>query len=388
MPLANAYLNASDLDQAEDRYPLNARVCDRCWLVQLDHVIAPEILFDDYAYFSSFSDTWLEHAREFAGWAVDTFRLHPESCVVEVASNDGYLLKHFIDRGIPVLGIEPAVNIAEAARAAGIPTDIRFFGKEVARDLREQGFVADLLVGNNVVAHAPDINDFVAGLALLIGPEGVISLEFPHLLQLVEGIQFDTIYHEHSFYLSLHALETILERHELTILDVVELETHGGSLRVLATPLGNSKEPTEASETIRRKEDKAGLRDIDTFHRFAERVDRCRAELRAFLDRCKSDGKTVVAYGAAAKGNTLLNYCDINSRHISYVVDRSPHKQGLFLPGSHLPIRHPDAVQETKPDYLVVLPWNLKDEIVAQMSSVREWGGRFVIPVPQVQVLE
>jgi SAM-dependent methyltransferase len=387
-PLANAYLTTADLATNEPTYPLHVKLCESCLLAQLSTDVSPRVLFSDYAYFSSYSDSWVRHAADFAGMAVRRFRLDGSSQVVEIASNDGYLLKHFKALRIPVLGIEPAANIAQAAIALGVPTEIRFFGRDTARELAGRGTKADLIVGNNVFAHVPELNDFVAGLQILLKPEGVVSLEFPHLLRLMLGVQFDTIYHEHFSYFSFHAVERILAAHGLRVFDVKELATHGGSLRVFACHNGATRGTEDSVSALRRVEQAAGLTRMDTYEHFAARVDHCRKSLIAFIQDAKRSGKSIVAYGAAAKGNTLLNYCGLGAAEIDYVVDRSPHKQGRFLPGSRIPICDPQHIVETQPDYLLILPWNLKKEIMTQTARLREWGGRFVIPVPEVVVLD
>jgi SAM-dependent methyltransferase len=377
-PLANSYLHSNQLSQPEPKYPLHARVCSACRLVQVEQAATPSEIFAHYAYFSSFSSSWVEHARQFAVMATRRWGLGSKSLVVEIASNDGYLLRHFVDLGVPVLGVEPAANVA----------DVAFFGRQTADRLVNAGHKADLVVGNNVFAHVPDLNDFVSGIARVLSADGVVSLEFPHLLRLIEGVQFDTIYHEHFSYLSLLATETIFKRYGLKVFDVEELPTHGGSLRVMA-----------CHQTSTRHQEGAGLKKVQAaeasahFDRdsgyagFAPKVHAVRDGLMAFLKSTKSDGKSVVAYGAAAKGNTLLNYCGVGTDLISYVVDVSPHKQGQYLPGSRLPIRPPTALAETKPDYVIILPWNLRDEITSQMAHVRDWGGRFVVAVPRLTVL-
>ncbi len=387
MPLANSYLRAEDLTRPEAVYPLHARVCDECLLVQIEAVTTPSELFDEYAYFSSYSDSWVEHARCFATMARQRFGLDGTSLVVEVASNDGYLLKHFVAAGIPVLGIEPARNVAEVARAAGIPTEVRYFGSDTAGELRSRGVQADLLVGNNVLAHVPDLNDFVAGLAELLAPQGVLSLEFPHLLRLIEGNQFDTIYHEHFSYFSLASAERILAAHRLRVFDVEELPTHGGSLRVLASLDGAAHAATPSIAPLRQEERAAGLHRPDAYSGFADRVETCRRDLLTFLAQAKGQGRQVVGYGAAAKGNTLLNWAGVGPEHIPYVADRSPHKQGRYLPGSHIPVVAPDEIMRTRPDFILVLAWNLVDEVVEQLAPVRQWGGRFAVPIPTLQVL-
>lgn len=386
-PLANSFLAADQLERPEPTYPLRMSVCDRCWLVQADAFVSPAEIFSDYAYLSSITESWVEHARRFVTATRERFGLDENSQVIEVASNDGYLLKHYVALGVPVLGIEPAENVAEIARAIGVPTEVRFFGREAADSLIERGLAADLVIGNNVLAHAPDINDFVGGLARVIKPEGVVSLEFPHLLRLIEGAQFDTVYHEHFYCLSLLAVEIILAAHGLEVFDVEELPTHGGSLRVFARRKAAARGAvTPGVEKVRRDEAAAGFDKVEVYTAFQGRVAPIRDGLRAFLEQAKADGKKVAAYGAAAKGNTLLNYCGIGTDLIEYVVDRSPAKQGLFLPGSRLPILPPERIFETRPDYLLILPWNIRDEVVAINRAIGEWGGRFVVAVPELTV--
>jgi hypothetical protein len=387
-PLANAYLSDADLAQAEPKFRLHVKLCEHCLLAQLSTDVSPKVLFSDYAYFSSFSESWVRHAADFAAMAARRFKLDSSSQVVEIASNDGYLLKHFKALRIPVLGIEPAANIARAAMASGIPTEIRFFGRETAIELAQRGLRADLIVGNNVFAHVPELNDFIAGFPILLKPEGVISLEFPHLLRLMLGVQFDTIYHEHFSYFSFIAAEHALAAHGLRIFDVKELSTHGGSLRLFVCHRDSAR-PTESSVgALRRAEQAAGLTRLDTYEHFADRVEHCKASLLSFVVDAKREGKSIVGYGAAAKGNTLLNYCGLTAAEIDYVVDRSPHKQGRLLPGSQIPICDPQRIAETQPDYLMILPWNLKNEIMTQTAGLRQWGGKFVIPVPEVTVLD
>lgn len=386
MPLANSYLEEWQLTEEEPRYPLHARVCDDCLLVQVDDVVPPQAIFRDYAYFSSYSDSWVEHARRFAGKAIADLGLGPQSLVLEVASNDGYLLRHFRNAGVPVLGIEPASNVAAVALEAGIPTEVRFFGSEVGAQLASEGRGADLLVANNVLAHVPDLNDFVSGLAAALAPSGVLSIEVPHLLELLDKVQFDTIYHEHFSYFSLHTTERVLEAHGLTVFDVERLPTHGGSLRIWVAHRAARIVPTERLATARSMEADAGIWKPDRYEQFADRVQLCREMLRAFLSEASTGGGHVAAYGAAAKGNTLLNYCGLTQSDIPYVADRSPHKQGLFLPGSHIPVVSPNEILRTKPDHLLILPWNLREEIVRQMTAIRAWGGRFVTAVPGVAI--
>lgn len=387
-PLANDYVPADRLAKPDPRYPLHARVCDACKLVQVDAVTTPQAIFGHYAYFSSFSASWIEHARRFCEMARTRFGLSGSSQVIEVASNDGYLLKHFIATGVPALGIEPAANVAEAAVAAGVPTEVRFFGTETARDLASRGLAADLVIGNNVLAHVPDINDFVAGLGHVLKPDGVVSVEFPHLANLIRQVQFDTIYHEHYCYLSLLAVERIFNAHGLKVFDVEELSTHGGSLRVMACRVSSSKHQEQAGlGRVRADEAGMGLDRIDAYKGFEPKVQAARDSLLAFLRKAKADGQTVAAYGAAAKGNTLLNYCGIGADLIDYVVDRNPHKQNHWLPGSRLPIHAPDQVFKTQPNFILILPWNLETEIISEMSAVRDWGCRFVIAIPTTRVI-
>lgn len=385
-PLANSYLRADQLDEPEPFYPLHAYVCEHCFLVQLPVVASPESIFAEYAYFSSTSTSWVEHARRYAESAVARLGLDERSQVLEVASNDGYLLRFFRERGVPVLGIEPARNVAEAALANGIPTRVEFFGTESARRLVAEGIRADLLVANNVLAHTPALNDFVDGIATVLAPEGTATLEFPHLLRLVERSEFDTIYHEHFSYFSLLVVERVFDQAGLTLVDVDELPTHGGSLRVYARHAQAAGPKSENVERVRTAEQEAGLAGLEAYAGFEARVRAAKRDLLELLVGLKRDGRSVVAYGAAAKGATLLNYCGIRGDFVDYVVDRSPHKQGLFMPGARLPIHAPERVTETRPDYLLLLAWNLKDEIAQQMDYVREWGCRFVTPLPTVQV--
>ena len=387
-PMANSYVAAADLDSPEPTYPLHAMVCSRCFLVQIDAVATPEEIFGEYAYFSSYSTTWLEHSERFAVATTNRFSLDGDSLVVEVASNDGYLLQFFQRLGPAVFGVEPAMNVARIAREAGIPTEAEFFGVDYASRLVDRGIGADLLVGNNVLAHVPDINDFVAGLSLVLKPSGVLSMEFPHLLELISGVQFDTIYHEHFSYLSLLAVEAIFEAHGLRVFDVEQIPTHGGSLRVFASRHDASVAQSGHVGHLRSLETAMGLDRIETYSGFTERVDSTKDGFVSFLESASADGYAVACYGAAAKGNTLLNTCGIDGSLVDFVVDKSPHKQGLYMPGSHLPIFPPDKVFETKPEFLVILPWNLQDEIVGEMAGVRDWGGRFVVSIPELQVLD
>jgi SAM-dependent methyltransferase len=387
-PLANSYVREEYLGQKEPQYPLHVRVCPACRLVQVKEVISSENIFSEYAYFSSYSSSWVDHARRFTEMAIKRFGLGKNSMVVEIASNDGYLLQHFIRKSVPVMGVEPAANVAKVAREKGVQTDVTFFGLETAKRLKNEGYAADLLVGNNVYTHSPNINDFTAGMAHILKPEGVISLEFPHLIQLITNTQFDTIYHEHFSYLSLLAVERIFAAHSLRVFDVEELPTHGGSLRVMGCLDECRKhEAGTGLLKVRADEVKAKLDSDEAYQGFKKRVQKTRNALLEFLNQAKHDGKSVAAYGAAAKGNTLLNYCGIRTDLIAYVVDRSPHKQGRYLPGSHLPIYPPEKLFETKPDYILILPWNLKDEICHDMADVKTWGGEFVIAIPELKIL-
>ena len=386
-PLANSYLKTEQLQKMEPHYPLCVYVCGTCYLVQLPEVQSPEEIFTDYAYFSSYSDSWLEHAKAYTDLMIDRFGFNPGSQVVEIASNDGYLLQYFKEKDIPVLGIEPARNVAKAALEAGIPTIIKFFGMQTAKELAAEGIFADLLLGNNVLAHVPDINDFVAGMKIILKPNGIITMEFPHLMRLMDSNQFDTIYHEHYSYLSLQSVEKIFTSHGLTLFDVDELHTHGGSLRIYARHTGEIPGPVEQRLIdLRKKEASFGFAKLDCYHLFNEKVKETKREILTFLIEEKRCGKSIAAYGAPAKGNTLLNYCGIRSDFIDFTVDRSPHKQNLYLPGTHIPIYQPDKIGEIKPDYLVILPWNLKEEIMEQMSFIRDWGGKFVVFIPEVKV--
>jgi SAM-dependent methyltransferase len=386
-PLANSYVPPEREAEPEPFYPLHARVCDRCLLVQVDNVRPPETIFDEgYAYYSSFSESWLAHCRAYTETMRERFGLDARSLVVEIASNDGYMLQYFVAAEIPVLGIEPAGGVADAAEAKGVPTVRAFFGRETASKLAGEGRIADLLAAKNVLAHVPDINDFVAGIPILLKPDGVFTVEFPHLLNLIRETQFDTIYHEHFTYLSLLAVKTIFARHGLTIFDVERLPTHGGSLRVFAARRESKREVRESVAEVIEIERAAGLDRPEGYAGFEARVRSIRSDLLDFLATAHSDRKTVAAYGAAAKGNTLLNYCGVTRDQIRYVVDRNPAKQRTLLPGSHIPVRDPAALEEEHPDYLLILPWNLRDEIVAQNAAFRERGGRFVTAIPHLAI--
>jgi 2-polyprenyl-3-methyl-5-hydroxy-6-metoxy-1,4-benzoquinol methylase len=386
-PLANSYLKREQLAVMEPFYPLRAWVCGSCKLVQLEEFEKPDEIFADYAYFSSVSTSWLAHAERYVAHIIERFGFGPQSQVIEIASNDGYLLQYFHSRGVPVLGIEPARNIAQTAIAKGIPTRVEFFGHESATRLAAEGIRADLLIGNNVYAHVPDLHSFTQGIHTILKPAGVVTLEFPHLLQLMQESQFDTIYHEHFSYFSLLVVQQIFERHDLKIFDVQQLPTHGGSLRVFGTCKENDAlSICDSVHHVLEQERKAGLGNAAAYRAFATRVVQMKCDLLEFLIAAWRSGKAVAGYGAPAKGNTLLNYCGIGPELLPYTVDLSPHKQGLYLPGTHIPIAAPERIAETRPDYVLILPWNLKDEITAQMRHVRDWGGRFVVAIPSLQV--
>jgi len=387
-PPSNAYLQESGLREPEITFPLKLCVCDKCWLVQTeDHAEADQLFLPDYAYFSSTSKSWLEHAEHYASTITKRLGLTKQSFVIEVASNDGYLLRNFVRAGIPCLGIEPTDSTADAAEKIGVPVLRTFFGVASATVLAKEGKRADLICGNNVYAHVPDINDFTQGLRIALKEGGTINLEFPHLMQLIDQNQFDTIYHEHFSYLSFMTVEKVFAAHGLTLFDVEELGTHGGSLRIYGRHTENSALPvTERANELRQREIDAGFARLETYSSFTEQVKETKRGLLEFLINAKRAGKTIVGYGAPGKGNTLLNYCGIRQDFVDYTVDRSPYKQGKYTPGTHIPIYSPDRIRETKPDYLLILPWNLKDEIASQMAYIREWGGKFVIPIPKVEV--
>jgi 2-polyprenyl-3-methyl-5-hydroxy-6-metoxy-1,4-benzoquinol methylase len=388
-PLSNSYLKLDQLNKAEKFYPLHTYVCEQCLLVQLEEFESPDHIFSDYAYFSSYSDSWLSHSKKYTDLVIDRFSLNKSSLVIEIASNDGYLLQFFKEHNIPILGIEPAANVAQVAESKGIPTLVKFFGVQTAQELFDIGKSSDLLLGNNVLAHVPDINDFVAGMKIILKPEGVLTMEFPHLWQLINQNQFDTIYHEHFSYLSFTTVEKIFAFHGITLFDVEELSTHGGSLRIYGMHEHNQKFiVSDHVRLLKQKEHQSSLDKVDTYLQFSNQVMSTKRKLLSFIIELKNKGKTIVGYGAPAKGNTLLNYCGIRTDLLEYTCDRSPHKQGLFLPGTHIPIYSPDKIAETKPDYVLILPWNLKDEICSQLSYIREWGGKFIVPIPEVEVLE
>lgn len=387
-PLSNSYISADQLNAKESFYPLHVYVCPECFLVQLEDFESPDTIFSDYAYFSSYSDTWLDHARQYTEKMCENFTITHKKLVVEIASNDGYLLQYFTKKGISVLGIEPAANVAQAAIEKGIPAEIAFFGSKLAQKLVNDGIKADLLLGNNVLAHVPDINDFVTGMKILLQKDGIITMEFPHLLKLMEERQFDTIYHEHFSYLSFSTVENIFTAYGLKLFDVEELPTHGGSLRIYACHSDfHEHAVTDRIGRMKEKEAEFGLKKIAVYRAFAEKAKSHKLDLLTTLIHLKRQGKTIVGYGAPAKGNTLLNYCGIRTDFIEYTVDRSPYKQGKFLPGTHIPILHPDEIRKTQPEYVFILPWNLKDEIMEQLEYIRQWGGKFIVAIPNVEVL-
>jgi len=386
-PLANSYIPPERVNSMEPFYPLRALVCGNCFLVQLEEFETPEQIFSDYAYFSSYSTSWLEHSRRYAEQMIARLGLDESSQVVEIASNDGYLLQFFRDREVAVLGIEPAANVAQVAIDKGISTAVEFFGEDVARSLVDES-AADLLLGNNVLAHVPDLNDFVAGMKILLKPGGVITMEFPHLMRLIEDNQWDTIYHEHFSYFSFLTVSSVFEAHGLRLFDVEELPTHGGSLRIYGAHAEDAEKPESAAASeLRTREREAGYERLDTYLGYGRRVEQDKRQILRFLIELKEQGQRVVAYGAPAKGNTLLNYCGVRSDFIDYTCDLNPHKQGNFLPGSRIPIRSPESIREDRPDIVLILPWNLKHEIIEQLSFIREWGGRFAARTPELTLI-
>lgn len=387
-PPSNSFLRAEDMDKYEVSYPLTTYVCSSCTLVQLPEHASAEAIFDDYVYFSSFSDSWLAHARAYCEEIVERLKLGPQSLAIELASNDGYLLQYLKASGIPILGIDPSHTVAEAAEKKGVPTIVDFFGTRLADRLVLEGRQADLIIGNNVLAHVPNVNDFVQGIARLLKPLGVVTMEFPHVVKLIKGVQFDTIYHEHFSYFSLHTAERIFASQGLTVFDVEEIPTHGGSLRIFARHAGDhSKQVSSAVTALRAREVAEGYDNPQGFSGFEDRVRKVKRDLLRFLIDLREDGKSVAAYGAAAKGNTLLNYCGIGVDLLDYVVDRNSMKQGRFLPGVRIPVKAPDAIAKGRPDYVLILPWNLKEEVMLQLAFIREWGGKFVVPIPSLQVI-
>jgi len=388
-PLCESYLPADKINDMEPFYPLHVWVCEKCLLVQLDEYVSPEHIFTEYAYFSSFSTAWLKHAEDYVEMISKRLALGPKSLVIELASNDGYLLQYFVKRGIPSLGIEPAANVAKVAVAErGVETLVKFFGRELAASLKAEGRQADLVLGNNVLAQVPDLNSFVAGIRTLLKPTGTCTIEFPHLQRLVEGNQFDTIYHEHFCYFSLVAAERIFAAHDMTIFDVEELWTHGGSLRIYARPAADSSRPiSDRVLALRKQEEAAGYHDLQHYLRFEEQVRETKRKLLELLTGLKRAGKRIAGYGAPGKGNTLLNYCAIRQDFLDFTVDRNPYKQGRFLPGTHIPIYAPEKIDQEKPDYVFILPWNFKDEIMKQLAHIRSWGGQFIVPIPEAVVV-
>jgi SAM-dependent methyltransferase len=387
-PLCESIRSPRQLDEMEMYFPLHALICDKCFLVQLKQYVSPEDIFRDYAYFSSYSTSWVEHAKAYCNGIAGRLGLNGSSLVVELASNDGYLLQHFLPLGVPVLGIEPALNVARVAIAKGVPTRTEFFGTRLAGELVAEGRQADLIVANNVLAQVPDLNDFVAGIAILLKPEGRATIEFPHVPRLIEGNQFDTIYHEHFSYFSLIAIGHLARRHSLKVVDVEELETHGGSLRVHLSLLSASQPIEPSVERLLSRERAAGYDRLDTYRAFAARVRRTKRNLLACLIDIKASGRRICGYGAPGKGNTLLNYCGIGTDFLDFTVDRNPHKHGWFTPGMHIPIRPVEAIDEARPDYVLILPWNLKREIVQQMRQIGEWGGKFILPIPDATIID
>jgi SAM-dependent methyltransferase len=388
-PLCESYRTRDQLNQMESFYPLHVKVCAECFLVQLEQYVSVEHIFTEYAYFSSFSDSWLKHCSDYVDMISDRLKLRGESLVVELASNDGYLLQYFVQKGIPVLGVEPAINVARAAEQKGVPTLVKFFGCRTALEMAAHGQMADLIIGNNVLAQVPDINDFVEGIHILLKPGGVATLEFPHLLRLMEENQYDTIYHEHFSYFSLITVERIFAAHGLVVFDLDEVPTHGGSLRIYARQADERSKPI-TSAVLRVRERELALR-LDCMETYASFSDQVRESKRAFLElliRLRREGKRIVGYGAPGKGNTLLNYCGIRTDFVEFTVDRNPYKQGRFLPGTRIPIYAPERIKETRPDYILILPWNLKAEIIAQLAYTKEWGARFIVPIPTAKILD
>jgi hypothetical protein len=386
-PLCESFLPADQLNQMEPFYPLKVYVCSKCFLVQLEEYVSPVDIFTEYAYFSSYSDSWLQHCDNYTSQMIERFKLGKDHQVIELASNDGYLLQYFVKKGIPSLGIEPAKNVAKVAIGKGIPTITEFFGVKLAMTMAREGQKADLLLGNNVLAQVPDINDFVGGMKIVLKPMGVITIEFPHLMRLMEGNQFDTIYHEHFSYFSFIAAERIFAAHGITLFDVDELKSHGGSIRIYGRHVEDTTKPvSDRVREMKARESQAGFNRMETYSRFAEKVKETKRRILEILINLKRQGKTIVGYGAPGKGNTLLNYCGIRSDFLSYTVDRSPYKHGRFTPGTHIEIFPPDRIKQDRPDYLFILPWNLKDEIIKQMAFIGEWGGKFIVPIPEPRI--
>jgi SAM-dependent methyltransferase len=388
-PLCESYVSGDQLNALEPFYPLHVRVCEKCYLVQLEQYVSPQHIFGEYAYFSSYSDSWLKHAATYVDMISERLALGPNSLCVELASNDGYLLQYFVQKGIPVIGVEPAANVAKVAEEKGVPTVVEFFGVKTALEMFEAGQSADLIIGNNVLAQVPDLNDFVAGIQILLKPGGVVTLEFPHLERLMEQNQYDTIYHEHFSYFSFITVENIFAAHGLILFDVEELPTHGGSIRIYARHAEDKNKPvTPAVESLRERELALRLDCMDSYFSFAEQVKESKRALLELLIRLRRQGKRVVGYGAPGKGNTLLNYCGIRTDFLEFTVDRNPYKQGRFLPGTHIPIFPPEQIEKTRPDYILILPWNLVTEITAQLAYARNWGAKFIVPIPVPKILD
>jgi hypothetical protein len=387
-PLCESFLTADRLETMEPFYPLHVRVCTQCWLAQLPSFVAPEKIFHEYAYFSAYSDSWVEHARAYVDMITNRLALGSESLVVELASNDGYLLQHFLPKDVPVLGVDPAANVARAAEERGVPTLVEFFGVELAERLVAEGTQADLVLGNNVLAQVPDLNDFVAGVSILLASEGTATFEFPHLARLLEGLQYDTIYHEHFGYFSLTTIRKVFAAHGLAVVDVEELPSHGGSLRVYGAHMSEGRDPAPAVAKLIAREEAEGLLEPDRYQRFARDVEESKRALLELLIELRDQGKRLVGYGAPGKGNTLLNYCGIRTDFLDYTVDRNPYKHGRFTPGTHIPILPPERIAETRPDAIVILPWNLAKEIAAQLAYTNEWGAKLIVPIPSARVLE
>ncbi|MGE7883587.1 methyltransferase domain-containing protein [Bacillus sp. NPDC094077] len=386
-PLANSFVLPKNLDKMEPFYPLHTFVCDTCLLVQLDEFESPQHIFNDYLYFSSYSSSWLLHAKQYVEMAIKRFNLTQNSQVIEIASNDGYLLQYFQKQKIRTLGIEPAKNVAEVSIQKGIPTKSEFFGSDLAKQLLSENYQGDLIIANNVLAHVPDLHDFIAGLKTLLKPDGVITIEFPHVLNLISYKQFDTIYHEHFSYFSLIFLQKILSHHKLQVIDVEELSTHGGSLRLFIKHENKDALIHSNVTKLIQKETRHGLHKLDCYLLFSKQVERLKIDILNFFITAKSLNKQIVGYGAPAKGNTLLNFCGLGKEFLSYTVDKNPHKQGLYLPGTRIPIKDPEEIKQTKPDYILILPWNLKDEIMEECSFIHEWGGKFLVVIPKVEVI-
>ena len=388
-PLCESYVTSDQLNRVESFYPLHVKVCEECFLVQLEQYVSAEHIFTEYAYFSSFSDSWLKHSSNYVDMISNRLRLGSQSLAVELASNDGYLLQYFVKKGIPVLGVEPAVNVAKVAEQKGVSTLVKFFGCQTALEMVANGQMADLVIGNNVLAQVPDINDFVGGIRIVLKPGGVATLEFPHLVRLMQENQYDTIYHEHFSYFSLITVEKIFAAHGLVLFDVDEIPTHGGSLRIYLRHVEDGSKPVTADVVnLRNRELGAGLNKMAAYTTFSEQVMESKRKLLDLLIRLRREGKRVAGYGAPGKGNTLLNYCGIRTDFLEFTVDRNPYKQGRFLPGTHIPIYPVEEIRNRRPDYIVILPWNLKNEIMSQLDYAREWGAKFIVPIPQAQILD